>query len=442
MHGQERLLPDGLGRQRPADRAPRAELLRRPLRPVPAVRRRLHAPGEAGPQEAGPDQPAQLRRAVRAARRGGREGLRVAVAHPRPLRRLVGELHDHRRQVPDGQPDARSCATSPAARPTSRRRRRSGTSPSRPPSRRPSSRRATTPGAYHRVAFHRPGRRAGPHRDDPSRADPQRRRADRAPRRRALPAAVRHHGHLARSSASRSRCSPTPPAEPDKGAGIAMCCTFGDLTDVMWWRELDLPVRTLIGRDGRMLRETPEWLSGDRAAAAYEELKGKTTFSAREAVVAALRESGDLDGEPKPTQRMANFYEKGDKPLEIVATRQWYIRNGGRDADAPRRDARARRRDPVDPRPHEAPLRQLGRRPQRRLADLAASASSASRSRSGTPSTTPATPTTTTRCSPARRSCRSTRRRRPRAATTRPSAASPAASSATPTSWTPGRPRR
>ena len=89
-----------------------------------------------------------------------------------------------------------------------------------------------------------------------------------------------------------------PAAEPDKGAGIAMCCTFGDLTDVMWWRELDLPVRTLIGRDGRMLRETPEWLSGDAAAAAYEELKGKTTFSAREAVVAQLRESGDLDGEP------------------------------------------------------------------------------------------------------------------------------------------------
>ena len=46
-----------------------------------------------------------------------------------------------------------------------------------------------------------------------------------------------------------------------------------------------------------------------------------------------LRETGDLDGEPTPTQRMANFYEKGDKPLEIVATRQWYIRNGGRDAE-------------------------------------------------------------------------------------------------------------
>ena len=64
-----------------------------------------------------------------------------------------------------------------------------------------------------------------------------------------------------------------------------------------------------------------------------------------------LRESGDLDGEPTPTQRMANFYEKGDKPLEIVATRQWYIRNGGRDAGAARRDARARRRDPAGSRP-------------------------------------------------------------------------------------------
>jgi valyl-tRNA synthetase len=61
-------------------------------------------------------------------------------------------------------------------------------------------------------------------------------------------------------------------------------------------------------------------------------MAGKTTFSAREAMVALLRESGDLDGEPKATQRMANFYEKGDKPLEIVATRQWYIKNGGKDA--------------------------------------------------------------------------------------------------------------
>ncbi|TSD63552.1 valine--tRNA ligase [Aeromicrobium piscarium] len=122
-------------------------------------------------------------------------------------------------------------------------------------------------------------------------------------------------------------------ADPEKGSGIVHCCTFGDLTDVQWWRQFQLPNRTVIGRDGRFLRETPEWIATDGGRALYEELAGKTVFSARELTVAALQEAGDLDGEPKPTQRMANFYEKGDKPLEIVSTRQWYLKNGGRDSE-------------------------------------------------------------------------------------------------------------
>ena len=137
-----------------------------------------------------------------------------------------------------------------------------------------------------------------------------------------------------------------PAAEPDKGAGIAMCCTFGDLTDVQWWRELQLPARVIIGRDGRVIAETPEWITSDEGAAAYGELAGKTVFSAREASVAMLRASGDLDNEPSPTTRMANFYEKGDKPLEIVSSRQWYIRNGGRDAGL--RTALIERGDQID----------------------------------------------------------------------------------------------
>ena len=107
-----------------------------------------------------------------------------------------------------------------------------------------------------------------------------------------------------------------------------MCCTFGDATDVQWWRELQLPMRTVIQRDGRLSAETPDWLA---IPAPYAELAGKTPFSARAAMVDLLRAGGDLDGEPTPTSRKANFYEKGDKPLEIVSTRQWYIRNGGRD---------------------------------------------------------------------------------------------------------------
>ncbi len=127
-------------------------------------------------------------------------------------------------------------------------------------------------------------------------------------------------------------------AEPDKGSGLVMCCTFGDLTDVTWWRELQLPARVIIGRDGRILRDQPSWIAdGDR----WAELAGKTTFGAREQMVTWLRESGALLADPTPTQRKANFYEKGDKPLEIVSTRQWYLRNGGRD-DALKADLLAR----------------------------------------------------------------------------------------------------
>ncbi|QDP95913.1 valine--tRNA ligase [Microlunatus elymi] len=123
-----------------------------------------------------------------------------------------------------------------------------------------------------------------------------------------------------------------PAAEQDKGSGLVMCCTFGDLTDVTWWRELQLPARVIIGRDGRILRDRPDWIGDGAAAQGYEQLAGKTTFSAREAMVGLLRDAGDLIGDPTPTQRKANFFEKGDKPLEIISTRQWYIANGGRDA--------------------------------------------------------------------------------------------------------------
>ena len=39
-------------------------------------------------------------------------------------------------------------------------------------------------------------------------------------------------------------------ADPEKGTGVAMICTFGDITDVVWWRELGLPVRAVIQANG------------------------------------------------------------------------------------------------------------------------------------------------------------------------------------------------
>ncbi len=118
-------------------------------------------------------------------------------------------------------------------------------------------------------------------------------------------------------------------AQPDKGTGIAMICTFGDTTDVTWWRELNLEMRAIIGRDGRLLPDAPH----DVDPEAYALIAGKYPNQAQRAVVEQLTEQGILIGEPRPLQHPVKFYERGDRPLEIVTSRQWYIRNGGRDAD-------------------------------------------------------------------------------------------------------------
>ena len=120
-------------------------------------------------------------------------------------------------------------------------------------------------------------------------------------------------------------------AQIDKGSGIAMICTFGDVTDVIWWRELKLPMRPIIGFDGRILTEGPQEILDGKGAELYAEIAGKTVFSAKEVLVKAFMESGDMVGEPKPITHPVKFFEKGDKALEIVSTRQWYIKNGGND---------------------------------------------------------------------------------------------------------------
>jgi valyl-tRNA synthetase len=120
-------------------------------------------------------------------------------------------------------------------------------------------------------------------------------------------------------------------ADPEKGSGIAMICTFGDMTDVTWWRELSLPVRAVIQPNGTIRPvkwgETG-WESQDAAAAqlAHDQLAGQSINKARTKVVELLRESGSMLGEPRPIMHNVKFYEKGDRPLEIVTSRQWFIK--------------------------------------------------------------------------------------------------------------------
>ena len=192
------------------------------------------------------------------------------------------------------------------------------------------------PAAYHRVTFHRPDAKPGE----------QRTIEIETTRPELLPACValvahpddeRYQGLFGTTVTTPIFGVEVPVlahhlAQKDKGSGIAMICTFGDVTDVVWWRELDLPTRAIIGKDGRILDEAPAAeLFSEAGTAAYAEIAGKTVFSAKAKVVELLRESGELLGDPKPITHQVKFFEKGDKPLEIVTTRQWYIANGARD---------------------------------------------------------------------------------------------------------------
>ncbi len=118
-------------------------------------------------------------------------------------------------------------------------------------------------------------------------------------------------------------------AQPDKGTGIAMICTFGDVNDVTWWRELQLPMRSIVGRDGRILPDPPADVDAD----AYAEIAGLTVKQAQRKVVEQLQASDELIGDVRTITHPVKFFEKGDRPLEIVTSRQWYIRNGGREPD-------------------------------------------------------------------------------------------------------------
>ena len=124
---------------------------------------------------------------------------------------------------------------------------------------------------------------------------------------------------------------PHPLADPEKGSGVAMICTFGDVTDVVWWRELSLPVRAILQPNGTLKPVTwgeRGWAADDPAAAQthYDQLAGLSAVKARARIVELLRESGDLTAEPRPITHAVKFYEKGDRPLEIITSRQWFFK--------------------------------------------------------------------------------------------------------------------
>ncbi|MGE4170031.1 MAG: valine--tRNA ligase [Candidatus Margulisiibacteriota bacterium] len=120
-------------------------------------------------------------------------------------------------------------------------------------------------------------------------------------------------------------------ADPEKGTGVLMVCTFGDGADVDWWKTSGLPLKAILGRDGRLQPldfsvEPFLSLNPEKATLAYTELQGLSTKQARKRIAELLLDAGAMVGEPKSTERPVKFYEKGVMPIEFLTTRQWFIR--------------------------------------------------------------------------------------------------------------------
>ena len=119
-------------------------------------------------------------------------------------------------------------------------------------------------------------------------------------------------------------------AEKDKGTGIMMVCTFGDAADVAWWKKSGLPIKQIVGKDGCLIpleygQGNFVSLDAETAKEYYDKIAGLPIKKARAQIVEFLRESGDLMAEPRPLTHPVKFYEKGERPLEFVSSRQWFI---------------------------------------------------------------------------------------------------------------------
>ncbi len=100
--------------------------------------------------------------------------------------------------------------------------------------------------------------------------------------------------------------------EMEKGTGLVMCCTFGDVKDVQWWKTYELPTKQVIDLNGRMFNTNAL-------------LDGMTVKEARSKMLEMLEASGVLRGQ-KPVVQFVKCAERSGAALEIIPTAQWYVR--------------------------------------------------------------------------------------------------------------------
>ncbi|MGI2257630.1 valine--tRNA ligase [Candidatus Cardinium hertigii] len=99
--------------------------------------------------------------------------------------------------------------------------------------------------------------------------------------------------------------------QPNKGTGLVMCCTFGDQTDVVWWKKHQLPTAIILNKQGRITHAGP--------------LEGLKVTTAREKIVQILKEQALLVKQTAIHQSV-KCAERSGAALEILTTPQWFVR--------------------------------------------------------------------------------------------------------------------
>jgi len=97
----------------------------------------------------------------------------------------------------------------------------------------------------------------------------------------------------------------------DKGTGVVMCATFGDVTDLEWYEKYNLPYKKVILPDGTINEDVPY-------------ISGLSVKNARMKIVELLQEKGLLLKSEK-IKHTVSVHERCGTEVEIIPSKQWYI---------------------------------------------------------------------------------------------------------------------
>lgn len=99
--------------------------------------------------------------------------------------------------------------------------------------------------------------------------------------------------------------------DSEKGTGIVMCCTFGDQTDIEWWKRYNLPLKYIFTEDGKIDEKVPNY-------------GGLEIKEARKKIIEDLQ-AGGFVVKIEDLEHEVQTHERCGKEVEYTVMKQWFI---------------------------------------------------------------------------------------------------------------------